>query len=484
MSKIFFSILFLSLTLSVVAQGGDFSCEKTYNENFSEGKKLYDAKDYKAAAKAFAAAICPDLSTAKKTDLDKWAKKCRDGINANSRKPKPSKSSSSSNSNSSSGTSNANSSTGKVPAKPKPEKPQVEILYSGYLRATCDGNVRGAAVQLLITAKNVKEDRLRVRCAVSPLEGSGRVNEDSPLANEYTIEGGLSGQEQVVRFSDEEECAEVSVFVPFGVMDLGDNLTAQMMNMDLLVYQMGETTPIAEMHKIYESISPYTITVNGSTDDFDLDVDYQGGVLSEIRYAVCQGNGVVWSNLPYWVSEDENGFLHVASNKSTSPRSATLHVTSSEGGNVVNINIFQKGNENTSASAKIKRVWSEQTVLNPDQYLYKISIFLKCDLFGVLDKEITYGVFFYESNGKPMIGVDGNPLVVTEKDYFDDPEELNVNSEILLQLIRSDAGSRLFFRNGREAVDNPSREAVYYIKLSEDDGQTWFAQSGPHTIKW
>lgn len=472
MRKILLSIFFFSLTVPVTAQ----FCETIYKQKFSEGKSLYSKGQYEEALKAFKNAHCRDLSATKHAELDEWALKCKKAGNSSGSKKKPSTSNTSNNS--------STSSSITVPSKPKPAKPKVEFLYSGYLRATCDGNVRGAQMLFLFTAENIKDDRLKVRCSISPQEGSGMVNKNSPLADEYTLDNGLSGQEQIVRLSDDEEFSSVTVFVPFGVMDFGNDFTEQMMKMDLYVYQAEDNTLITELHDIYPSISPYTITVNGSTDDFDLDVDYQGGVLSEIRYAVCQGNGVVWSNLPYWVSEDENGFLHVASNKSTSPRSATLHVTSSEGGNVVNINIFQKGNENTSASAKIKRVWSEQTVLNPDQYLYKISIFLKCDLFGVLDKEITYGVFFYESNGKPMIGVDGNPLVVTEKDYFDDPEELNVNSEILLQLIRSDAGSRLFFRNGREAVDNPSREAVYYIKLSEDDGQTWFAQSGPHTIKW
>lgn len=60
--------------------GNQSLCQKNYRKHFEQGKKLYDAKDYKAAAKAFAAAICPDLSTAQRVELDAWAKRCHDAI--------------------------------------------------------------------------------------------------------------------------------------------------------------------------------------------------------------------------------------------------------------------------------------------------------------------------------------------------------------------------------------------------------------------
>ena len=88
MRKIFFSLFFLSLTFSVAAQrGGGYSCESNYQNKYNEGKSLYGRGDFRAAAKAFSAANCPDLSAAKKVDLDKWAKKCRDGINSSNRRP-------------------------------------------------------------------------------------------------------------------------------------------------------------------------------------------------------------------------------------------------------------------------------------------------------------------------------------------------------------------------------------------------------------
>lgn len=489
MRKIFFSLFFLSLTFSVAAQrGGGYSCESNYQNKYNEGKSLYGRGDFRAAAKAFSAANCPDLSAAKKVDLDKWAKKCRDGINSSNRRPASTNSGNSGTSANSSNSNNNGNSSGSVnsripPAKPKPavERPKVEILYSGYLKATCDENIRGAELQLLITAKNVKQDRLRVRCLISPQEGSGHVNDDSPLAYLYTVDGTLSGQEQVIDFSN-EECASVTVFVPFGVMDFGGNYTAQMMKVDLFLYQMGETSPIAELHELYEGLSPHTITLGGSIDNYDDAVDFRGGLL-DLHPAVCSGNQVLYENLPYWIKLDGEG-LHVLDNTSSSPRSATFQVSSSGGGNVINVNISQEGRLNAHATATIKRVWSDKAVINAAQNLYKVSVHLKCELSGVRDKEITYGVFFYKPDGNPLLDVNGEPLVVTEKDYFEDSEIIIDDSEILLQLLRTNTGPKLYYRDGRQAATDIGDEATYYLKMSDDDGQTWITQSGPHTIRW
>jgi hypothetical protein len=460
MRKILFFALFLLPMATLMAQPE--VCRRKYSQKLEEGIGLYNGGKYEEAARSFNSAHCEALTLVQHEGLNEWAKKCKDGINARRK------------TGSGAGKSGSGKAGSTAATKKPAGKPKVDILYTGYMKATCNGDVRGAELELLITAENIKGNKLRLCCFIAPINGSGKVNKASPLASAYTLEGGLSGVEKEVTFAEDEACTSVTVFVPFGVMDFAGDYTTQMMKADMYIYQKGEKKPMAEDHEVYEGLSPHTISFGGRIDNYDLEVGYLGGLLGAVP-AVCKGNNVIWENLPYWIKQDEVGDIHVTENSSSSPRTATLHVSSTGGGNVVNVNIRQKGKTaDDHATASVKDVWKDEMMRDAARNIKQLNIHVEFEISGARGKDISVYVKFYCPDGRtPLVNDKGERVEASwtehcryTETYFDDfPVSMWLNDVT-------------------KAANNKAHEAIYYIQISIDEGQTWLTQSGPYTIKW
>lgn len=455
MRKILVSILFLTLTLPLAAQSQ--FCESVYKKYYDEGIAKYNKGHYKEAAKAFSQAHCPraaDLSAAKSAELDKWAKKCQQAMNNAARKAKP---------------------AAKEPvAVSKPmEKTEVEVLYANYLRATCNGSVRGAQMELLVTAKNLRDNKLRVCALISPQNGSGKVNNASPMASQYTVEGDLAGEEQEVKFADGDICSSVTVFVPFSVMDFSGDYSAQMMKADIYVYMTGNNTPVTEYHGVYDALSPHTITLDGQIGDYELEVGFLGGLL-ELQPAVCSGNEVLWTDIPSWITKDAAGF-HIDGNDSPDSRSATIHVSSSGGGNVINLIITQNGRgEGDRSTTVVNRVWLEEVMRNPARNLKQLNVHVAFEINGAQGKEVSVCAYFFCPDGiTPLLDENGNQVMASGKGYCDYAESAFDDFPIAMWL-----------NSVTNAKNNTANEARYFILISEDGGKSFISRSGPFTISW
>lgn len=457
MYKLLFSVVIFFITSTLSAQPE--LCKKDYEKAID----LRNKHNYSAAASAFErAAECPGVTATESAQCKELAKKCRNSANKNTvRKPKTV-----------SGNTPITEPSGTASNKPN-ENPRVEILFSGYLRATCNGGIRGAEMNVLISAENLKGNNLVVRCFISPKDGSGRVDALSPLSVDYSLENGLSGQEQEVAFVDNGEWVNVNIFVPFSVMDFAGDYSARMMKSDLYVFLKGNKTPLAEHHEVYDALSPHSITLGGRIGDYPLDVDWKGGLL-DLHPAVCSGNDVLWQNVPSWVVSDEEG-LHVTENDTPTPRTSTLHVTSSGGGNVINVIIRQKGRtEGQGASAKINAVWLEENVVDPRIGIRRFRIHVDCEVSGARGKEIRAYAAFYGPDGTTPIRLSsGNDFKCFTKAIADYTE--SAFDDIPINVSYSTLSS---------ALNNSGNSAIYYVYISEDKGQSWMAQSGPYTVTW
>jgi len=459
MRKVLLSIFFIALTFSVAAKPDGIDCASNFKKHFDEGKALYAKGKYKEAIRAFDLAVCPSLTATQSAELDDWAKKCKNGLNKTaSRKPKPSD---------------------KGPIIQPQEKPEAEVIYAGVLRTTCEGDARGAEIELLITAKNLKDNKLRLCSFIAPLKGSGKVNDASPLASQYTLEGGFSGLEQEIQFADGEVCTSVKVFVPFSVMDFAGDYSAQILKADYFVYLSGEKTPIAHRSEKYESILPYTISLWRQINDYDKEVDYLGGLLLDFggyNLATCGGDihNLLWQDVPEWVVIDEKG-LHVTENTSSSSRFASIGISSKKGGNVIRINITQNGrSEGDLTTATINKAWLEEIMRNPAQNLKQLNVHVACEIVGASNKEVTLYAYFYCPDGTtPLLDDKDEQVVAWEKVFCDYAE--SAFDDIVLPM---------WLNSVTNAKNNKEKEARYYILISEDDGQSWIGRYGPYTIKW
>ncbi|MGX8712598.1 MAG: hypothetical protein ACSW8I_02780 [bacterium] len=448
MRRILFLVVFLMTAVLLKAQYVD--CNTNYAQKLDEGTTLYHNGDYRAAAKAFGTAHCPLLNASQHAGLDDWAQKCVVGINAQSR---------------SAFEANQDATVKKPSVRLKPE---VEILYAGYVKATCEGSVRGAEVMALVFARNLPDSALRVCCVIGPREGGGRVLESSPLAQEYTVNGDRSGQERLVLFDRGEECRIVEFFVPFSVIDFKGNYSPQPLNCDFFVYPREGNVPLAKCHMEFDGLSPHTITVDGHTGDYDLDVDYFGGLFDPL-IAVCSGNEPRWSGFPSWIVSDEEG-IHITDNETIEPRSAVLHVSSTGGGNVININVFQKGRkEELVPTAVVNRVWHDGVGTK------KMAVHVDCEVSGARGRELrVYALFYCEDGTTPLLDIDGDEIKpyakalagFTESAFDDIPVFV---SHYLLSTATNNGGRH---------------SGVYYICVTENKGFTCLARSGPHNITW
>lgn len=445
-------------------------CER-YNKHYPEGVRLAASGQYKKAIAAFNSAQCPSLTTVKKAEIQVKVKECQDKLNSIEKaKRSASKKPATTQAPVATKTPDAPQETTEVQTA---EEPPVEVLYCEYLKATCRDGVRGVELMVTVFGRDLIDNRLHVNCVVSPKNGSGKVVDSSPLAASYTVEDHQPGQAQILNLPDGEVCASTTFFIPFSVMDFMGDYSQQPMNTDIFVYRTGESMPVAKYHAdSEEGLAPYTITVNRRTTDCNIEAPYSGGVL-DLDLAVCPGNSVVWTDLPYWIKSDEEG-IHVTENPSTSPRSATIHVASTGGGNVVNVNISQKGRESMSATATVNKVWLEDILRDAENDIHQLNVHVDCEITGAKGKEIRVYAYFYCPDGTtPLLDENREPVVAYGRATSNYTETYFDNFPIAMWL-----------HSVTEAVNNKAHEAKYYIKISEDGGESWIATSGPYTINW
>lgn len=468
MKRILFYVLFLATASMTFAQG---PCEKRYNKHYPEGVSLAGKGKYREAIKEFQSAQCESLTAVDKAKILAKVEECKNKLNA-SEKAKSSKPKKPAATQAPVEAKTPDTSPATTEMQPAGEPP-VEVLFCEYLKATCRDGVRGVELMVTVFGRDLIDNRLHVNCVVSPKNGSGKVVDSSPLAASYTVEDHQPGQAQILTLPDGEVCASTTFFIPFSVMDFMGDYSQQPMNTDIFVYRTGENKPVAKYHADSdEGLAPYTITVNRRTSDCNLEAPYSGGVLS-LDLAVCPGNSVVWTDLPYWITSDEEG-IHVTENSSPSPRSATIHVSSTAGGNVVNVNISQKGRENMRATATVNKVWLEDILRDAENDIHQLNVHVDCEITGAKGKEIRVYAYFYCPDGTtPLLDENREPVVAYGRATSNYTETYFDNFPIAMWL-----------HSVTEAVNNKAREAKYYIMISEDGGESWIGQSGPYTITW
>ena len=294
-------------------------CKSNYTKKLDEGISLFNNGKYREAARTFSDAHCPAITTAQHVGLDEWASKCVDALNKRKRKTIP---------------------------KKNLAKPEVEILYSGYIKAVCKGNLRGAELKVVISTKNLKGHTIDVVCIIASMTGSENVLAGTDSTGIYTAQDGKSGQKQHFFISDHEEYTTINFFVPFNVMDYDRSLLWQNLNSTISVTVDESQKTIAQESQTYESIETYTFTFRKGTRKI-LGLDYMGGFIEWTDFASCEGNKVeeiIITRMPNWITRDEDG-IHVAENPSPSPRTATLKASLVTGGNSVEIIIKQQGRQ-------------------------------------------------------------------------------------------------------------------------------------------
>ena len=452
MRKIIAILIIMLLSLASVAQP---DCRSKSQSQRTKGEFLFRKGEYKEAIKLFkAASSCPAISRTEQEKLSVLVKKCTEALVAHRY-------------------SDTLSESDQTVTTVAVVKQQVEFLYVDYLKSICDGKTRGAELSVVLLVQNYKGSRLRLVCKMAPKNGSGKINESYSSAAEYTIDGGMSGQEQEFFVDDDELYLPVTIFVPYGVMDFAGDYSPQAVKADLFVYMNGGESYVTEFHRMYDDISPHTITVGGRSDEYDLIVEYNGGLL-DIMPAVCYGNDVVWSNFPSWINSDLYG-IHITENTTSETRYATLKVTSTEGGNVVNVNITQKYRaEGQLSSGKVNDVWMEENLIEDNQGVKKVRFHVDCEVTGARGKEVSLYILFYNPDGiTPLLNADGKNVMcssMSKAPYTDTRWD--------------DFPITTSYKCFTDAQNNSVHEAKYYVCLSEDGGKTWIVKSGPYIIRW
>ena len=445
MKKLYFILAAVCMLVPAVTMAQS-DCGGASQKNRSQGEAAYKSGDYKKAIECFNdAASCPSITKKQREELDEWVGKCTQALKASKKQSAPD------------------------------ATPQVEILYTGYITATCVEGRRGAKLDVVIEAKNLKDKRLKARCLMAPASGNGRILVGSDPKGNYTVQGAMSGQDQEFLVSDQVEYISATFFVPFSVMNFSGKYGAQNLKVDLSVTQVGGRTPLATLKQTYEGLEVHTIAVEKATDTYEWNkpIEYTGGTL-DILPAVCPGNKFVWSRLPAWIKSDDEG-LHVAENPSDKSRTATIRVASSEGGNTVKVTVNQRGRlERETATGKINEVWTEEDLVSQRDGYRKFVIHVDCEVSGARGKEIrAYAVFYCPDGRIPLRSPSGEEITCFNKSRANYAESSFDDFPITV-----------FYSRITNAKNNRRKEAKYYVCLSEDGGQSWIARSGPYTIKW
>lgn len=351
---------------------------------------------------------------------------------------------------------------------------QVDILQSGQISATCNDGRRGAELNVTFRVKNMKGQRVHVRCLIAPQAGDGKVLSDSDPTGEYTLPGGLSGQEREFSVNGNDVRLDATFFVPFSVMDFHGNYSAQSLKSEITITDPLSGNILATLNQTYNNLQTHTVSVRQRTDTCNIETDYLGGCLEWENFAACAGNEIVISDLPKWVTRDEEG-LHILDNDTPKPRSTRLYVSSSEGGNIVELNIAQQGRKTTQkATARINSVWMDERISDSRDPIGILIIHVDCEVTGARGKEIRlYARFCKPDDDQPLLNAFGNPI-----------ELYNRASVTYAEAGFDDFSLTTFYNRFTSATNNTARQARFYICLSEDEGRTCLALSGPYTIKW
>ena len=427
-------------------KAGEMADEAFRNGNYQRALDLYNA-----------AAKCPEVARSEKLKRENKenARKCVNRMNAKTRtEGKPSQ--------------NTEEKT-HVNAKP-----QVDLPYFGQLGTDCNNGRRGSELSVAVKVENMKGKNIRVCCLIGPQDGDGKVLPGSDPSGEFTVQDGMSGQEQMFHVTNEEELFFMTFFVPFSVMNFNNNYLAQIIKTEITIFQEGSKTALYNQSQLYGNVETHTVAVAEHTDTYTINTDYhRRPILEWDQFAVCPGNEIVFSQMPEWITKDEEG-LHVMENIDFVPRSANIDVASSEGGNVVKITVVQEGrSEGEKASAVINNVWMDEKIYDPRDQIGRLGIHVDCDITGALGKVIRVYALFYTPDGeRPLVSQSGKVSV------------FNKSTIQYADAHYDDFPIDIYYGRITNTLNNSERKASFYICISEDEGKSCLARSGPYTIKW
>jgi hypothetical protein len=305
------------------------------------------------------------------------------------------------------------------------------------------------------------------------MEGDGKILAGSDPEGKYTVQNGMSGQEQLFLVTDDEDYLSATFFVPFSVMNFNNNYAAQSMKSEIAIYPEGSNKVLASLSQFYDNLETHTVAVRDQIDSCDISAGYLGIGIGWENFAACPGNKIVFSNLPEWVREDAEG-LHVQDNSSPDQRRATVFVTSTEGGNTVKVNIIQEGRpQGQKATALINDVWMEEKVYDSRDDIGILKIHVDCEVNGARGKEIRVYALFYKADGEtPLLNSNGQIM------FFNKSRATYAESRF------DDFPLLTFYNRFTHAINNSTNTVTYYIGISEDGGESFITKKGPYTVTW
>lgn len=456
------------------------SAQDCYTTHRSKGIELYNSKRYDEAISQFNFA----MKCAPRThDLDRLIQRCIEGKKSQARKKAQE---AAANENAAKPVQEEREETRQPeveqPAptvqEPEPEpEPEVKIISSRY-EGGCNQGRAGSTVTSLICVKNMKGQRVKARCYMAPERGGAKAMLAYDINGKYTVYGGKSGQEKEFAVDEDEVFLTATFFVPYNVMDFKGNYAEQPLKADLYVFQ--ETVdpkkenmniiPGGEAHE-YFPMHPVSIMVNGSSNDIDLPVDYEGGVL-DLNIAACSDE-VKWSEMPAWIRVDAYG-IHIEENNTPTTREAVVTVSSSEGGAPIAIKVKQEGVTADKIEVKINQVKFDEHVVDNSYGAEVLRAHISVDIKGAHGRTMKAFLLFYAEDGT-------TPLV---DKYGKEVKGFGMGSIPSNNAWFDDFVVRAYYNHFVNAVNVVGTLTKVYVAVSFDDGETFVARSGPYTIAW
>jgi hypothetical protein len=304
-----------------------------YDEKMELGGSLYGKGQYKQAKKAFEDAGCPSNTPLEKTQRHKWIQKCVDALKEQQKKMNTT-------------TTVKSTVTTTTPVANKPVlKPEAKVSSVSYMEAMCSNSMRGAKQSVIVTAKNLENQKITVRLAITSSDGGEKPLASHKLSREYTLADGRFGMEQEFEVSEQEDYITAEYFLPFCVMDFNKNEIIQDFVIDVSVIQSDNGQLLARYNE-EQVIRTHSLTFKGRTGDIELVAESDGGAIRLSEFAGCgirSFRDIEVAGLPYWMNMEEK-IIRLVANPSKKERSATLYATPAIGGNTVKIIVTQKGN--------------------------------------------------------------------------------------------------------------------------------------------
>lgn len=463
------------MMLAVMSAMGQ--CERLVKKGTDafSAKKYSEAKNYFTQAKT-----CPAIQSNKVEvhKLDSWIADCDKAIKKAQKKQETASAATSS---SGTGTGTTGSQKTGTNSQPQPPKSPGSITIDQWTAASlCVDGRSGVQYKVTFQAHKLGGRTVYARCYLSPAGGGENVLAGKDPGRRWTLPGDLSGRDETIAISSDDEAVTASFFVPFSVMDFGGNYEYQIMNAGLYLCEgrpaddPDDIVVISggEYHEKF-LLTPASVTVAGSTERQVLEVNCEA-VTYDLGIAACGGE-VVWGDHPKWLTPDEGGRLEIERNTDPMPRDGLITVSAPDGGNVVEVLVRQGGYIPPVVKAKINKVWQEADYIEPRYGAHQLRVHVDLDVDGLAEKNVRVYVLFYTPDGETqLMNANGEHVSGFAQGVvnFD-----NANFDDFTVTIMNN-------RFQKASNIGLSQSASYFVAVSADEGQTWLATSGPYTVNW